>query len=186
MKELKEMATKRVRFSEDVVDNENKSKPCLKAKKKPHYSRMRRNMSRYIHEENYEAMDLYLKSFSSQKLEGFYERHGVYLFIRALDSQTWLSVKALVESISVKNAIKILSDNKFAIIDTFLGGLSVGDEERPLTQETRTILIEKLKFLIDMGISANIEVLISENSYTSNIKKCFEIAKCQNQTDSRN
>ena len=128
-------------------------------------------MSRYIHEENFEAMDLYLKSFSSKKLEGFYERHGVYLFLRVLvDSQTWLSVKALVESISMENAIKILSDNKFHIIEGFLGGLSVSDEWKPLTQERRTILIEKLKILIDIGISANIEEIINKKSFTSTIK----------------
>ena len=49
MKELKEMGTpKRVRFSEDIVDNERESKPRLRSKKRPHYSRMSRNMSRYI------------------------------------------------------------------------------------------------------------------------------------------
>ena len=98
MKELKEMGTpKRVRFSEDVLDNDRESKPCLRSKKRPHYSRMRRNMTRYIYEENYEAMNLYLKSFSPQELEEFYKRYGEYLFIRVLvSSQAWLSVKALV------------------------------------------------------------------------------------------
>ena len=85
MKELKEMeTTKRVRFSEDTVENERESKPRLRSKKRPHYSRMSRNMSRYIYEENYEAMDLYLKSFSPQELEEFYKRYGEYFFVLTL------------------------------------------------------------------------------------------------------
>ena len=70
----------------------------------------------------------------------------------------------------MENAIKTLSDNKFHIIEGFLGGLSVSDEWKPLTQERRTILIEKLKILIDIGISANIEEIFNKKSFTSTIK----------------
>ena len=82
--------------------------------------------------------------------------------------------------------MKILSENQFDIIKSYLGGISLGDEWRPLTQERSTILIEKLKILIDIGICANIEEIINKNSFASRIIKCFEIAKCQKQIDSKN
>ena len=56
MKELKEIkeikTTKRVRLSEDIADNEIKSTPPQKSKKKPNYLRMNKNVSQCLYKGN--------------------------------------------------------------------------------------------------------------------------------------
>ena len=132
-------------------------------------------------------MNSYLKSYTLQELDEFYKSQGIFIFIRPLiDSPTSLSLKSLIDIISIENTLKILRGDNFSLIINLLGCLSSLDKEGKFTESEKTLLIEKLKILLDAGICSDIEEILKKSSFTKSIEECFEIAKCQQQIDNSN
>jgi hypothetical protein len=151
-------------FGGDEVRREYQFVPYPEAKRRQCLSQVKKMIFRCRREDKHQEFKPYFGSYTPKEIEGFFRKEGRLFFSLALiDASNALPLKWLTDKMSPNIVLDILTMNDFSVLAGFLGGQKVMESFGEPTEETRTLVVEKLKILLKLN-DPNVSMFIEHNT----------------------